>query len=154
MAAGATPKAGLSEGDSTSTRKTAKDMTKAERRALQEKQRADKAASKAQQQAGQSSKAKQPTSAPPPILKAPLAPSSNMSDSGLPGPMSLFLHLEPPRSSKQLAGSKGYVHPSVLRLALQIADMKIVGANARCIAMLEAFKDVSSFELGPKNHCH
>jgi translation initiation factor 2B subunit (eIF-2B alpha/beta/delta family) len=40
------------------------------------------------------------------------------------------------------------IHPSVLRLALQYADFKIVGANARCVAMLEAFKDVRSWLAG------
>ena len=60
-------------------------------------------------------------------------------------PLSLFLHLDPPRSAKSLNAkiSKEQIHQSILRLALQYADFKIVGANARCIAMLEAFKDVS-----------
>lgn len=59
-------------------------------------------------------------------------------------PLSLFLHLDPPSSSKSLNAkvSKEAIHPSILRLALHYADFKIVGANARCIAMLEAFKEV------------
>ena len=62
-------------------------------------------------------------------------------------PLSLFLHLDPPRSAKSLNAKvhRDQIHPSVLRLALQYADFKIVGANARCVAMLEAFKDVRSY---------
>lgn len=56
----------------------------------------------------------------------------------------MFLHLDPPKSAKSLNAKihKEQIHPSILRLALQYADFKVVGANARCIAMLEAFKDV------------
>lgn len=59
-------------------------------------------------------------------------------------PLSLFLHLDPPRSARTLSSKlqKEQIHQSVLRLALQYAEFRIVGANARCIAMLEAFKDV------------
>lgn len=59
----------------------------------------------------------------------------------------LFGHLDPPRSARALFPIKGYVHPSVLALAVQYTDMKIVGANARCIAMLDAFKDVCFISL-------
>lgn len=61
-----------------------------------------------------------------------------------PSPLSMFLHLDPPKSAKSLNAKihKEQIHPSILRLALQYADFRIVGANARCIAMLEAFKDV------------
>lgn len=34
------------------------------------------------------------------------------------------------------------MHPAIAVLALKYAEFKIVGANARCIAMLEAFKEV------------
>lgn len=85
-------------------------------------------------------------------------PGVNANDSGLPGhhyaqtsaatagpsPLSMFLHLDPPKSAKSLNAKihKEQIHPSILRLALQYADFRVVGANARCIAMLEAFKDV------------
>lgn len=61
-----------------------------------------------------------------------------------PSPLSMFLHLDPPKSAKSLNAKihKEQIHPSILRLALQYADFRIVGANARCIAMLDAFKDV------------
>ncbi|SCV67689.1 BQ2448_5300 [Microbotryum intermedium] len=61
-------------------------------------------------------------------------------------PLSPFLHLELPSSSSSLShsskSSTANIHPSILRLALQYAEFKIVGANARCIAMLEALKDI------------
>lgn len=62
-------------------------------------------------------------------------------------PLQLFLHLDLPASSSALShsskASTSNIHPSIIILALQYAEFKIVGANARCIAMLEAFKDVS-----------
>lgn len=65
-------------------------------------------------------------------------------DASTSSPLSLFLHLDPPRSARSLNSKiqREQIHPSILRLALQYADFRIVGANARCIAMLEAFKDV------------
>lgn len=65
---------------------------------------------------------------------------------GAPSPLSMFLHLDPPKSAKTLNAKihKEQIHPSVSRLALQYAEFKIAGANARCIAMLEAFKDVGT----------
>lgn len=63
-------------------------------------------------------------------------------------PLQLFLHLDLPSHSSQLShsskSSTSNIHPSIIRLALQYSEFKIVGANARCIAMLEALKDVSS----------
>lgn len=58
-----------------------------------------------------------------------------------------FLHLDLPKPSSSLSHSAklstANIHPSILRLALQYSEFKVVGANARCIAMLEAFKDAS-----------
>jgi translation initiation factor eIF-2B subunit delta len=34
------------------------------------------------------------------------------------------------------------VHPSILRLGLQYAAGTLLGSNARCVAMLQAFKEV------------
>ncbi|BGO97040.1 Translation initiation factor eIF-2B subunit delta [Rhodotorula toruloides] len=57
-----------------------------------------------------------------------------------------FLHLDLPLPSSSLSHSSklntANIHPSILRLALEYSEFKIVGANARCIAMLEAFKDI------------
>lgn len=66
-------------------------------------------------------------------------------------PLQLFLHLDLPSHSSQLShsskSSTSNIHPSILRLALQYSEFKIVGANARCIAMLEALKDVRGCPL-------
>lgn len=55
-----------------------------------------------------------------------------------------FTHLEGPATTMGKAGNKekAEIHPAVSRLALQYSSYKIVGANARCLAMLEAFKEV------------
>ncbi|GAA6050926.1 hypothetical protein JCM3770_002541 [Rhodotorula araucariae] len=57
-----------------------------------------------------------------------------------------FLHLDLPQPSSSLShsakSSTANLHPSIIRLALQYSEFKVVGANARCIAMLEAFKDI------------
>ncbi|KAJ1922850.1 hypothetical protein IWQ60_006266 [Tieghemiomyces parasiticus] len=54
----------------------------------------------------------------------------------------LFTHLEerayPPSTAHAATG----VHPVVRSLGLQFAEFKICGSNARCIAMLQAFKQV------------
>jgi hypothetical protein len=41
-------------------------------------------------------------------------------------------------------GSKVELHHEIVKLGLQFAELKIVGANARCKAMLLAFKKVVS----------
>ncbi|GAA5852745.1 hypothetical protein JCM8547_002613 [Rhodosporidiobolus lusitaniae] len=57
-----------------------------------------------------------------------------------------FLHLDLPVPSSSLShsskSSTSNIHPSIIRLALQYSEFKVVGANARCIAMVEAFKDI------------
>ncbi|GAA5851310.1 hypothetical protein JCM3766R1_004155 [Sporobolomyces carnicolor] len=61
-------------------------------------------------------------------------------------PLQPFLHLDLPMPSSSLShsskSSTANIHPSIIRLALQYSEFKVVGANARCIAMLEAFKDI------------
>ncbi|ORY73209.1 initiation factor 2 subunit family-domain-containing protein [Leucosporidium creatinivorum] len=68
-------------------------------------------------------------------------------------PLQLFLHLDLPSHSSQLShsskSSTSNIHPSIIRLALQYSEFKIVGANARCIAMLEALKDIISSYTPP-----
>ncbi|BGP46837.1 hypothetical protein JCM10450v2_002687 [Rhodotorula kratochvilovae] len=64
-----------------------------------------------------------------------------------------FLHLDLPQPSSSLShsakSSTANLHPSIIRLALQYSEFKVVGANARCIAMLEAFKDIISSYTPP-----
>ncbi|GAA5976869.1 hypothetical protein JCM10908_005656 [Rhodotorula pacifica] len=68
-------------------------------------------------------------------------------------PLQPFLHLDLPKPSSSLSHSAklstANIHPSILRLALQYSEFKVVGANARCIAMLEAFKDIISSYTPP-----
>jgi len=160
-----------------------KSMTKAERRELQEKQRAAKAALKQQQpQQGKTTQAKSPqtpqatkketqqskqpggsvkTKAPTtPRRKSFLAESpwkgalkdANAVSTEDPAIMQshglrIFSHFGQPKPVVQV---KGDIHPSIIRLGLLFSEFKIVGANARCIATLTAFQQVSSIMLFPR----
>ncbi|KAL8283969.1 hypothetical protein RQP46_005082 [Phenoliferia psychrophenolica] len=61
-------------------------------------------------------------------------------------PLQLFLHLDLPSTSTSLShtskASTSSIHPAVIKLALQYSEFKIVGANARAIALCSALKDV------------
>ncbi|KAG8836236.1 hypothetical protein FRC17_008972 [Serendipita sp. 399] len=64
----------------------------------------------------------------------------------------IFAHFAVPKKDGPIgAGIKGEIHPAIVRLGRQFADMKIVGANARCIAMLVAFKAVIQDYITPPN---
>lgn len=43
------------------------------------------------------------------------------------------------------------IHPAILALALQYSRMHIIGSNARCLAMLQAFREVISDYSIPEN---
>ena len=142
--------------------KSQKQMTKAERREQQEAQRAAKAAAKAtavQPKPGPSHKqngsisgkgtsapsagtpkksGKEPATKPGKgEPKEALHSSSQLDET--PRGLRIFSHFGAP---KPPAITKGDIHPAVIRLGLQFAEFKITGANARCIAMLTAFKTV------------
>ena len=138
-------------------------MTKAERRELQEKQRAAKEAAKAQATAGGAGSASTSTKSPkvPPHTPKPShqpaasstpskqKPSANEPvkepDMAVHHRSRIFAHFAKHRTGAPLGtGVKGEVHPAIVRLGTQFAEMKIVGSNARCIAMLQAFKQVRS----------
>ncbi|PPR03833.1 hypothetical protein CVT26_000831 [Gymnopilus dilepis] len=51
----------------------------------------------------------------------------------------IFSHFGQP---KPVHAVKGDIHPAIIRLALLFSEFRISGANARCIAMLTAFKQV------------
>lgn len=128
-------------------------MTKAERRELQEKQRAEKAALKAQHQQGgggqskQSSKSSGQSQKKPQAGETSKAVSSTTTDAindATGGKMvsrslRIFTHFGLP---KPISHVKGDIHPAILRLGLLFSEFKICGANARCIATLTAFKSV------------
>lgn len=165
-------------------------LTKAERREIQERQRAEKEALKAQnaqggsskgggaaqqpkpkpQQQQQQQKAQQQTPATPQqqaarnraVSKAgdalpPLSASQTLlhktdrrfsvtfSDTSIAPTLRIFSHFGLPKPLGNLGdGIKGEIHPVIRKLGLQFADFRIVGANARCIATLTAFKIVES----------
>ncbi|KAL4075754.1 eukaryotic translation initiation factor 2B delta subunit [Scleroderma citrinum] len=134
-------------------------MTKAERRELQERQRAAKAAAKsaapgttpapaksnAASAGGAGRDTPQPAAAPKKPGKATDAkPGKSEAARGL----RIFSHFGLPKSPSV---TKGDVHPAIIRLGLQFSDFKITGANARCVAMLNAFKTVIQDYVTPPN---
>ncbi|KAF9222041.1 IF-2B-domain-containing protein [Gyrodon lividus] len=150
-------------------------MTKAERREQQEAQRAAKATSKAaavqpgassskpthKQSASISGKgASQPSAG---TLKKPgkgadgkpakgetkEGSHSHLQMDETPHGLRIFSHFGTP---KPPAVTKGDIHPVIIRLGLQFAEFKITGANARCIAMLTAFKTIIQDYVTPPNN--
>ncbi|KAF8629742.1 hypothetical protein AX15_003300 [Amanita polypyramis BW_CC] len=133
-----------------------KQMTKAERRELQERQRAAKLAQKQQKQGGAQSE----TQIPKANKTAPTSQhkkTASIHDASAMGKQSAVHQAEDAASAKSRGlkifshfglpktvghGVKGDVHPAVVRLALLFSEFKICGANARCIATLTAFKTV------------
>lgn len=127
-------------------------MSRAERREQQERQRAEKAA---RQAAAKQAKPNQKAAsvAPPPrsssvvstptrVLPARCTTEPLREQSG---GLALFSHLPPPRHmdvQAALQRARGDVHPVIVRLGLDYARGAVRGANARCIAMLEAFREV------------
>lgn len=135
-------------------------LTKAERREIQEAQRAAKETAKSQNAGGKgaASKAKQAMAAPAPGRKQiPSAPAKEeppkpgtvaASELGTSDTLRIFSHFAMPKPVDALgAGIKGDIHPVIRRLGLQYAKFRIVGANARCIATLTAFKSVGAFAI-------
>ena len=147
-------------------KKNPKEMTKAERRELQERQRAAKVANAPAKGQGKGAG------------KDGTAPHSGKKAGGVDGPkhsgpshtpvkhpkesahasaqaqqqaqlqqqqargLRIFAHFgltKPPSNVK----SDAQIHPAVVGLGLQFSSFKIVGANARCIATLTALKNVS-----------
>jgi translation initiation factor eIF-2B subunit delta len=144
-----------------------KNMTKAERRELQEKQRAAKLASKPQQQGKQTPQTPSSSATGQPKIKLPPTPqrkilgadatgskhhmsASRDFGSGLAGEeasgkslshgLRIFSHFG---QHKSIGHTKGDIHPAIIRLGLLFSEFRICGANARCIATLTAFKKVS-----------
>ncbi|KAK2464562.1 hypothetical protein APHAL10511_003420 [Amanita phalloides] len=137
-----------------------KQMTKAERRELQERQRAAKLLQKQQKPGDSGSPAKSAQgdlapSAPQRTGKGTPATQHKKSASvhdgaaaakhaedpaGKSRGLKMFSHFGLPKTLGQ--GVKGDVHPAIVRVALLFSEFKICGANARCIATLTAFKTV------------
>ncbi|CAG8511255.1 10981_t:CDS:2 [Paraglomus brasilianum] len=148
------------ESGSTSTpRKSMKEMTKAERRALQEKQRAEKAAkaaasatTSANKKGGSSDATGQDSS---PLTKAKPRDKENKGKSSIAKldnndfgsssgskQVALLAHLAHPTRPSTSPPTIADIHPAVLTLGLLFSEHKITGSNARCVATLSAFKKV------------
>ncbi|KZT27011.1 eukaryotic translation initiation factor 2B delta subunit [Neolentinus lepideus HHB14362 ss-1] len=151
--------------------KSQKQMTKAERREMQERQRAAKAEKATQNQSKNSPKSsnkpaqtsKEGALAPRRASKAAdLAPkgfqgaggqskdvkASGEDKSAHTRGLRIFSHFGLPKPTAH----KGEVHPTIVRLGLQFSEFKITGANARCIATLTAFKTVIQDYVTPPNN--
>lgn len=149
-------------------------LTKAERRDIQERQRAEKEALKAQNAKGGGVAKPKPTPQPAASGGGSAAPATPARQRGVarasadtPAPVNprvglarrssiagpsdlapvetlrIFSHFGLPKPLSKLGeGIRGEIHPVIRKLGLQFADFRIVGANARCIATLTAFKTV------------
>ncbi|KAI8876560.1 IF-2B-domain-containing protein [Backusella circina FSU 941] len=119
-------------------KKSQKEMTKAERRAIQEKQREEKAKRMTAQQPNKAgNNAKNDKS------KAPAAPAAVVAKKktvtkGQQNQAPWLLHLDAPKRPEATKD----LHPAVVQLGLYFSEHKIVGSNARCVAMLEIFAKV------------
>ncbi|KIY45856.1 IF-2B-domain-containing protein [Fistulina hepatica ATCC 64428] len=129
-------------------------MTKAERRELQERQRAAKqakqqeASSKLAVPVAKQSQKRQQDNAPtatPSSVSVAKQPDATPKSRGL----RIFSHFGLPKPLGHVI--KGDIHPVVVRLGLQFSEFIICGANARCIATLAAFKSVIQSYRTPPN---
>ncbi|EDX08364.1 GD11760 [Drosophila simulans] len=124
-------------------------LSKAERRAIQEAQRAAKA--QVQTKKDQPA-AKAPPSAAPKEPKLKSVSPTKAATSSSPGKcpantpnvdcrVKLFNHLVCAKEDSQFINDP-LVHPSIARLGVQYAKRTVVGSNARCIAFLHALRQV------------
>lgn len=141
-------------------KKHPKQMTRAEKRAIQEAQRAAKAAAQAggptdkDKGTGKGKAASRAApGAPPPSggskreggephtrarSETVSRPDQAQTDAAARG-LRIFQHFGLPKAPSIV---RGEIHPAIVRLGLQFSRFVITGANARCIATLTAFKTV------------
>lgn len=130
-------------------KKAQKDMTKAERRAIQEKQRLEKQNRVAAGLPKSSKQAAELESKKGPAASTSGTPQSDADVNKQSKKKALsknqqnqvpwLLHLDAPKTSDALTKD---LHPAVIQLGLYFSNHKIVGSNARCVAMLEIFSKV------------
>eukprot|EP00163_Fabomonas_tropica_P024218 TRINITY_DN4186_c0_g1_i10.p1 TRINITY_DN4186_c0_g1~~TRINITY_DN4186_c0_g1_i10.p1 ORF type:complete len:565 (+),score=129.35 TRINITY_DN4186_c0_g1_i10:1045-2739(+) len=146
-------------------------LTRAERRALQEQQRAAKAEERARKASSQPSsgggagddgkasgakKGRAPLQYDDKNSMKKAAKKQVVHKKKSEKMVELFSHLpqyeaHSDYTKKICFSSKSQVHPRVLTLGLQMASGKIDGAQARCVAMLEAFKALIQNTSTPKD---
>ncbi|XP_065897705.1 translation initiation factor eIF2B subunit delta-like [Dysidea avara] len=140
------------------TQKKSKAELKAERRALQEAQRASKAQKQADGQKGRPASDKGQQRVATNVLaddkKVQAKIAKKLAKQQVPQRMEaskqveLFAHLHQYLHDTSLTQSlsfgygQGCLHPAIVKVGLQYASGIICGSNARCIAMLAAFKKV------------
>ncbi|KIL65432.1 hypothetical protein M378DRAFT_186486 [Amanita muscaria Koide BX008] len=154
-------------------------MSKAERREVQERQRAAKLLQKQQKPPGapvttgppsKGTQGNDPPSTPKPnkaVFSGQHKRSGSIYEPTTPGRgtfaqnaddaqsrksrgLMIFSHFSLPKQLGQ--GVKGDIHPAIVRLALLFSEFKICGANARCIATLTAFKTVIQDYTTPEHN--
>ena len=132
-----------------------KPVSKAERRAIQEAQRAAKAKQqqdKIDKQAAAVKKTSSPTESKAKDVKqeqkTQISPTSTISQkSSALHKVRLFKHLYTEKCDLKIKANSRF-HPAIVRLGAQYANDTIVGSNSRCYAFLNAMKIVSSdFDL-------
>ncbi|KAI8993590.1 hypothetical protein BDB01DRAFT_754852 [Pilobolus umbonatus] len=126
-------------------KKAQKDMTKAERRALQEQQRQEKQ----KKMAAQNNKPGKQTEAAE-TKKSAVTTAVNVEVKQKKknhNQVPWLLHLDSPKYPEP---SKD-IHPAVIQLGLYFSQHKIVGSNARCVAMLEVFSKVIADHRPPSD---
>lgn len=133
-------------------KKPAKQLSKAERRALQEAQRAAKTAKTTEKTPAKPDAA--PSSKPKPVqskekdpkrsLPAPQLPVKASPTSAAPlRRVKLFNHLYTDRAlQSHTTLNSSLIHPAIVRLGTQYANMVVKGSNARALAFMNAIKSV------------
>lgn len=123
-------------------------LSKAERRAIQEAQRAAKTAPK--------STTKQPIDEvkekKPEIVKAAVKINLTIKPTQKPlHRVKLFNHLYTDKETPEFSINSSDIHPAITKLGLQYSKGTIIGSNSRCIAFLNAMKFViSDYETPPQ----
>uniref|UniRef100_A0A336LY21 Translation initiation factor eIF2B subunit delta n=1 Tax=Culicoides sonorensis TaxID=179676 RepID=A0A336LY21_CULSO len=137
----------ITETQNTEAGKTGqKTLTKAERRAIQEAQRAAKA--QKQSMPAKTAKTTAPVSKEKSPSKVVLPKSSTVLKSTaskiqLLHKVKLFNHLYTEKCCFDTPVNTETIHPEIVRLGVQYSHGVIVGANARCIAFLNAMKEMT-----------
>ncbi|KAG1454655.1 hypothetical protein G6F56_007266 [Rhizopus delemar] len=139
--------------DGQPAKKSQKDMTKAERRALQEQQRAAKEKQRpaANQPKGGKQSAENDTKKASSVANnannAKASEAKQKKSKSQQNQVPWLLHLDTP---KRPEASKD-LHPAVIQLGLYFSEHKIVGSNARCVAMLDIFSKVIADHKPPSD---
>ncbi|CAM0141117.1 unnamed protein product [Umbelopsis sp. WA50703] len=135
-------------------RKSLKDMTKAERRALQEQKVQEKQNRMAAGLPGSAKKASEqeahkkvgsPKIGSTSNSAQPIAPDAGKQAKKQQNKLNQvpwLSHLDPPKKPNTGSNTNRELHPAVLALGLRFAEHKMVGSNARCVAMLTTFAKI------------